>query len=167
MIVVSGVLEFASVGRRVEGNLDAKSLPRIGPLLVGEPAGNGDGVIAYEAAGFMRDDGHPAIRLRVSGRLMLACGVCLEACEWAFESERELVFMPQDLAGAFEDDPEDISDVLPLEGQLDLEELVEDEVLLSMPMAHAHAPGGCPDGARTAVPKGPGAFGVLAGLKQH
>ena len=160
---MSGVLEFASVGRRVEANLDARTLPRVSQLMRGDD----EGMVAYEAAGFMRSDGHPAIRLRVSGRLMLACGVCLDQCPWVFESERELVFMAQDIAGAFEDDPEDISDVLPLEGQLVIEELVEDEVLLCMPMAHAHAPGGCPDGAQAARAKQPNAFGVLAGLKKH
>lgn len=163
---MSGVLEFASVGRRIEGNLDAQSLPRVAGLLAGS-AGVDQGVVAYEAAGFMRSDGHPAIRLKVSGRLMLACGVCLGQCPWSFESERELVFLPQDVAGAFEDDPEDISDVLPLEGPLVIEELVEDEVLLCMPMAPAHAPGGCPDGAQAARAMSPNAFGVLAGLKKH
>ncbi len=162
---MSGVLEFASVGRRVEGKLDAKSLPRLAKLLDGL-AGNDDAQVAYEAAGFIRSDGHPAIRLRVAGRLMLACGLCLTECPWSFESERELVFMPQDVAGAFEDDPEDISDVLPLEGPLAIEELVEDEVLLSMPMAPAHAPGGCPEGAKPEAAGSPNAFGQLMVLKQ-
>ena len=129
--------EFAKLEKELVGTCAPASLERLAPLLGAE-----DGCVEYSLKGFVRRDEKPAIRLGVRARVTLQCQRCLEALTVEVESSRDLVFVPSERLTAFEDEEED-ADYLPLEDALDPLVVVEDEVLLALPIAPRHAEGSC------------------------
>lgn len=129
--------EFARLEKELAGTCAPSSLERLAPMLGGE-----DGCVEYSLTGFVRRDEKPAIRLAVRARVTLQCQRCLEPLPVEVESTRDLVFVPSGRLSAFEDE-EDDADYLPLEDAIDPLGVVEDEVLLVLPIAPRHAEGSC------------------------
>ena len=129
--------EFARLEKELAGTCAPASLGRLASLLGAE-----EGCVEYRLKGFVRRDDKPAIRLVVHARVTLQCQRCLEALAVEVESRRDLVFVPSARLTAFEDEEED-ADYLPLEDAVDPLGVVEDEVLLALPIAPRHAEGRC------------------------
>jgi uncharacterized protein len=87
--------------------------------------------------------------------------------EYALASSRELVFVePSGFVELAEEEAD--TDYLPAVDLLDVHELVEDEALLSLPMAPKHESGKCPgEGADATIAPAPNPFAVLSTLKKH
>jgi uncharacterized protein len=138
--------EFARLEKELAGTCAPASLGRLAPLLGAE-----DGCVEYSLKGFVRRDDKPAVRLIVHARVTLQCQRCLEALAVEVESRRDLVFVPSGRLTAFEDEEED-ADYLPLEDAIDPLGVVEDEVLLALPIAPRHAEGRCAASTSEVVP---------------
>lgn len=85
----------------------------------------------------------PQVRLHLEARarLSLVCQRCLQPVDTELQALRSFQFVDgEEQAAAIDADSED--DVLPLTRTLDLIELVEDELLLSLPLVPRH--GTCP-----------------------
>ena len=79
----------------------------------------------------------PALHLRARCVVPLACQRCLGELRVPLEVDRHIVFArDEDSAAALDDASED--DVLALSGELDVRELVEDELLLALPLVPRH-----------------------------
>lgn len=77
------------------------------------------------------------LHLRADARLALVCQRCLGPVEAAIETQRSFLFVAgEDAAAQLDADTED--DVLALTRSLDLRELVEDELLLALPLVPRH-----------------------------
>ncbi len=90
-------------------------------------------------------DARGAMRLRVlvEGESMLRCQRCLGDLPHRLAIDHVLMLARDaDELERLEADPD--CDVIPLENRLDLVALIEDEVLLSLPLAAMHAEGECP-----------------------
>lgn len=125
------------------------------------------GRLGYRLKGYRRSDGKPAIGLAVAGVVNLTCQRCLESMEHPVDSVRELVFVEQSGLGELAEEEPD-ADYLPAGEPLDVQETVEDEVLLSLPMAPKHDPGKCPGDAGAAAGTSVASpFAVLSTLKKH
>ncbi len=84
----------------------------------------------------------PALHLQASAQLPLACQRCLGEVRVLVVVDRHIVFAPdEDSAAALDDASQD--DVLALTAELDLHALVEDELLLALPLVPRHEV--CPD----------------------
>lgn len=132
MPVIDG-FEFARSGSKLSGDWPAKEFRRLR-----EGLRAGDGVLRYELEGLPQDQGRPALRLRVEGKLQLICQRCLGALPFELRSESllllyaheaDLAALPVDAEG-----PESIV----AEKSMPVLELVEDEVLLALPYAPRH-----------------------------
>lgn len=128
---------FAREGRHLGGSLALSALPRLAGLV----KGNGEAV--YEVDGFVTSKGHNALRLKVGATVGLECQRCLERLEQSVESRRDIVFVPGADEFAQPDDEAETEDVIPEPDRLDLKELIEDELLLAMPLAPHHPEGDC------------------------
>jgi uncharacterized protein len=105
----------------------------------------------------------------------LECQRCLDTVDTPLEIDRHFVFVANEEAAAALDEDEDEADVLVLSRHFDLIELIEDELLLALPVVPRHdscpralTPGGSV--APTAiepppVDERPNPFAVLATLK--
>jgi uncharacterized protein len=133
------VPEFAHRAEAMAGETPVVALPRVRELLA-KPEGD----VRYECVGAVRRDGKPSIRLHVAASVWMVCQRCLAPVRVDIESDRELVFVPEAALGDVADEESD-ADYLPLGGRVSPMELVEDELLLSLPLApkHADADEGC------------------------
>jgi uncharacterized protein len=124
-------------------------------------AGLGDGVV------------RPALYLRARTRLPLVCQRCLQPAWTAIAVDRHFLFVP-DEAQAMQLDERAQDDVLTATEDFDLRGLIEDELLLALPLAprHERCPQALPTqragfGTAQQGPDEPHPFAVLAALKQQ
>lgn len=104
-------------------------------------------LVQWQAHGELRpaaSGGAPAIWLRLQARTLvpLACQRCLTAVDTALEVDRWFRFVADEATAALEDDDCE-EDVLALEPRPSLHELLEDELLMALPLVPMHET--CPD----------------------
>lgn len=142
-------MQFARLGESVQGRVKAGELQRLA-----EVCRNPEANVGYELRGYLRKDEKPAIDLAVSGVLTVTCQRCLGEVEIDLHSERTLVFLPAAGLAQVQDEDDDV-DYLPREEGVAPLDLVEEEILLALPMAPRHPPGGCeaPAGTQDSGPE--------------
>jgi uncharacterized protein len=158
-------LEFARSEQKLSGSLSVVSLKRLDDLLA-----DAEGDLHYELSGGHDDRHRPQLQVRISGRLHLQCQRCLGSLDYSVDVANSLLLMsrgtqlPEGL-----DDPE-APDMIEVDPELDVAALIEDEVLLSLPLAPRHPEGVCASRADdTQDDEGVevhSAFGKLAALKR-
>jgi uncharacterized protein len=131
--VIDG-LEFARSGARLQGAWPVAECARLRDVLRSD-----EGRLRYALQGVPEAQGRPALRLTVEGSLQLGCQRCLEALEWPVRidvllrlaaTQEEVDAEPLEAEG-----PESI-----VAGRdMQVRALVEDEVLLAIPIAPRHA----------------------------
>jgi uncharacterized protein len=112
------------------------------PRLMAETGGRGsDAALAWSVSGELRNPAHvhPEIwlHLEASSVLSLICQRCLAPVEVAVQVERPFRFV-QDEAIAMAEDDSSEEDLLALSRSFDLMELIEDELLMDLPVAPRH-----------------------------
>ena len=124
------------------------------------------GAVRWSFQGGQHAKGYPQLLMAVAGEVSLVCQRCLLPMSHAFDTQARLVLARDESdADATEEalDDEEI-DVIVGGESIDLLQLVEDEVLLSLPISPRHAE--CPGGAPVAAPDKPDSpFAVLKKLK--
>lgn len=166
--VIDG-LEFAAKGDCIRGRLAVARLPRLADVLA-----NRDGWLVCELAGWQQQsqDGASAdkfgLRLRVTGRLVMVCQRCLAEVGIDCSIDSCLLLVPSGAAWPEDELEADDYDAIPAERELSLLSLVEDEVLLALPLVPRHEMCELPGNAGPQLAEsGPSPFAVLAGLKKH
>ena len=101
------------------------------------------GAIAYELAGHVDQDGKPLLRLALGGELVLRCQRCLGPVRFRFDAVRNFVLVPAGQALSDPADEAEDTEQLHADPKLDVFELVEDEVILGLPMVAGHEQGTC------------------------
>lgn len=165
---------FAKDAGTLEGDWPLPSLDRLADAAHAEARPDELARVRWQARGERREvrGGLPQTWLHVQAdtRLALVCQRCLGPVEAGIAAERSFLFVAgEEAAAQLDADSED--DVLALTRALDLRELVEDELLLALPLVPRHercpeplpaAAGELPEeGAERANP-----FAVLAALKR-
>jgi uncharacterized protein len=150
-------LQFARTGSETRGMIGLAQLPRLAEMSCGVDA------IAYAIKGAMNAEGKPCLRVRACGTLQLVCQRCLGPIPRAVsvDVELELSESLRDIAQA-----EDDVDRVLASPAMDVVQLVEDELILDLPLSPRHE--GCeaaPQGVEP--PSRPSPFGVLERLKKH
>ena len=93
--------------------------------------------------GFQDNDSRPCLRLRVSGTIRLACQRCLEPLSIELASDRHFVLVErEDQLMDLADEDDNVESLL-AEEKFDVMVLVEDEILLQVPIAPTHDPNAC------------------------
>jgi uncharacterized protein len=143
------VKAFAEEGAQLAGEETLGNHER----LMAETAGRGaDAELTWSASGELRNALHlnPEIWLRLHARtvLPLTCQRCLGTVEVPVEVERPFRFVQDESVAMAEDDSSE-EDLLALSRSFDLIELIEDELLMDMPVAPRHMV--CPVPVKLAV----------------
>jgi DUF177 domain-containing protein len=152
--VIDG-LQFARGAQAVRGVLGTGQLPRLAELHGATES------LAFGVRGGVREDGKPCLWISVSGELRLVCQRCLGQLILPLSIEAELVLTED--AREIEQAEDDVDRVLATRA-MSVAQLVEDEVLLSLPMVPRHercAAGVAVDRETHASP-----FSVLTELKR-
>ena len=155
---ISDSFAFARDGRVLEGALAATSLERLHDLLA-----EVSGEVSFRLQGYKGERGQSMLRLQVNGVLPLACQRCLEAIHFELDVDSQLELISEDSELSQDELEDDTRDFLPVAGELDVAELVEDEILLALPVAPRHERCGLPGAADVGERINP--FAALAELK--
>ncbi len=126
------------------------------------------GAIAYELAGRVDHEGKPWLRLTLGGEIVLRCQRCLGPVRFRFEAVRNFLLVPVGQALSDPADEAEDTEQLYADPKLDVIALVEDEVILGLPMLAGHEEGVCAaplPKAQTGRRESP--FNALADLKRQ
>lgn len=153
-------LEFAEKSLAIHGRIAPLSLSRLEDVV--SAAG---GELAYSLRGRRNARGEPELALHVQGEVVLTCQRCLGPLPYRLDAETRFVLVKDEAALPAPEDEDDSVEYLVADPQLDVLMLVEDEVLLSLPLSPLHAEGPC--GAAADVPheNKESPFKVLQGLE--
>ena len=156
--VVIDSLVFAREGRSLQGELPVAGLARVLDLLT-DPAGK----ISYRLDGQLGSRNEAQLVLRIDGTLSLRCQRCLEGIDYPVKvcSLLELVKDEEELTQ--EEIEDDSKDFLTAQKELDVVELIEDEIILDLPVAPRHERCALPDAGGRSEKVSP--FSVLRGLQ--
>jgi len=132
------VRRFAEEAESLEGSDAMTQYPR----LMVETDGRGSEVpVTWSARGEMQNAGHhrPQVWLHLEAHalLPLVCQRCLGDVDMGIDVKRSFRFVPDEQTAAAEDDESD-EDVLAESRSFDLLELIEDELLMGLPVAPRH-----------------------------
>lgn len=125
---------LANRDERIAGNLPIQSFTRLSSLLQ-----TSDGNVQIRIAFAAGENDHPLISGDIQAKVAVSCQRCLQTMPLELETEFRVI--------ALESDSEDgeghglFDAVLTDNGEIDLYELIEDELLMAMPMAPMHASG--------------------------
>ena len=150
-------LDFARRGEEIHGEVPVAELPRLNDMLASP-----EGKIGYVLRGLSGKDGKPQLELSLDGLCILRCQRCLNGLNYPVKLVSKLRLVSD---GDESDVDGDEMDSIPVDKHLDVLSLLEEEMLLSLPIAPKHAMGECQFAAEgLARPENP--FAVLAGLKK-
>lgn len=123
-------LRFCRSGEVLSGRLDGQSLRRLSGV-----GCSFDGV-DFELRGGVDVHGRGRLFLTVSGDIAFVCQRCLHPFSWKLDASAEFALMSglRELEAAEGDG----FDWIPIEKRMNVEELVEDQILLELPMIPRH-----------------------------
>lgn len=149
---------FARDGRVLDGTLPVSTLERLQDMLA-----DNHGELSFRIAGMKGARGEALLALEVSGELSLACQRCLEGIRFTVDIDSRLELVPEGAEMSQDELEDDSRDFLPVAGVLEVAGLIEDEILLALPVAPRHERCGLPGAAEAGERISP--FAGLAGLK--
>ena len=123
---------LAVSGDELAGDVAFARLPRVRDLLDND-AGSVRVVLRFA----LRSDGRVLINSRLDGALPLKCQRCLGTFEFPVSVESALVAVETEATAAALDDG-DLEPVIAVDGRLVLADIVEEELLLALPIAPKH-----------------------------
>jgi uncharacterized protein len=166
-------LSLAARGRTLEGRIPLAALSRLVPLLQGA---EGDAV--YRLHFEMDEGGVPRVNGQVEATLLLQCQRCMEAMPFPVSSRVRLGIVRDRQAA--EQLPANLEPLLVSEEGITVAAIVEDELILALPVVAMHELEVCPQGeafrTNPGDDQGQGSadsekrenpFAVLAQLKKH
>jgi len=153
-------LEFAKQSLEIHDKIRASNLPGLKEVLF-----SGRGELEFSVVGGRLGRDKPMLRLEVKGSLGMQCQRCLDEMDYAVDIARTFALVADESALPDEEFEDDEVDYLVADPKLDVEALVEEEVLLSLPLALRHE-NGCAEEVASAVVGKPNPFQVLEGLKK-
>jgi uncharacterized protein len=130
--VIDG-LEFARTGAKLQGAWPVAAFPRLRDALRTD-----DGTLRYELRGMPQVQGRPALRLKVGGALQLVCQRCLGDLEFPLHIDVTLRLAATQVEVDAEPLEAEGPEQIVAGREMPVRELVEDEVLLAIPLAPRH-----------------------------
>ena len=164
------LLAFCRSGATLQGAWPQAGMVR----LAGSLAAPGDADVAWSASGQWRPviggEAEVWLHLTAGTTVLLECQRCLQPMTQALQVDRAFRFVRGEAEAArLDEELED--DVLELPPRLDLHALVEDELILALPLVPRHercpAPLPLPAGAEVAEAAPPNPFAALAALRRR
>ncbi len=168
------VAAFAAADGELRGKWDTTQLHRLQSATIESPSDATRASIAWQVHGErlpLHGAGtRPSLLVEAETEVTLECQRCLQPMRWPLLARRRIFFVEgEDAAAALDEDNDD--DVLALVPTLDLQTLVEDELLLALPIVPRHEV--CPEPLPRALIEEDGSnaleespFAVLAALKR-
>lgn len=125
------------------------------------------GVLKFSLKGAMDEQGNPVLDVSMDGLCHLRCQRCLQGMDYTIRHDTRLMLRDEDELDELQDDDDEFDSIL-ADPHLDVLELLEEEILLSLPIAPRHEPGVCQAAASESVQQEERhPFAVLEKLKRN
>jgi len=137
MVVSSPIidsLEFSRQGKSLTGSVVVSDLPRLAQSLADTGA-----KLSWQLGGEKDEEGKLFLELVVEGVLSLTCQRCLAEMAWPVSVIERLLLVPDGMPWPEDELEDDSMDAIAAERELSVLTLVEDEVLLALPVVPRHA----------------------------
>lgn len=136
--IVIDSLKFTRSAEVLRGKIATENLHRLRDYLF-----SADGVIEYELSGTVDPEGKLLLRLAISGKLYLKCQRCLGelAHDVDLVSDLLLIEDEKEFPGITEEN--DAVDCILAETEMDVLALLEEEIILKLPISPRHESGAC------------------------
>lgn len=148
------------MGGHLAGSVAIAALGRLADVIA-----DGAGELACSLDGGRDEDGKPYLHLRVEGVLHLSCQRCLSAMPFDVGIDSRLLLVAPGQEWPDEELSDDENDMIEADAALAVLPLIEDEVLLALPIAPRHED--CRPPLADGGDKKPSPFAALADLKKH
>jgi uncharacterized protein len=153
-------LKHAYEGRRLTGSVPVAKLDR--RVLSGLFDQTGE--VSYTLTGFVDQRRRPSLRIELSVDVLLSCGRCLRSMPVNLVADSVItLFTSEEKLDAAVDEDEELDAVM-VEPELDVIALIEDEIIMGLPLSPLHDECGTEHLERAKSDK-PNPFAVLAALK--
>lgn len=130
-------MQFARAGGDQSGEVRLSDMSRLADILVSD-----EGAASYRIRGSL-EMGRPVLALGVDAAVMLRCHRCLEPYRQEMRVSRVFPIARDEAQLELWERNDPLLDALVADPELDVLTLVEDEILLSLPVAPRHAEGEC------------------------
>jgi len=157
--VIDG-LEFARSGGVLDRRVALVELPRLADVLT-----TPEGFLSVRLEGWRDDQGKSWLQLDVAGEPVLCCQRCLGGVKFPLSIHGSLQLIAPGEDWPDDDLEDDSADAIAAEGELNVLSLIEDEVLLALPIAPRHEH--CESPLANASEHGSSPFSALSALKKH
>jgi uncharacterized protein len=152
---------FAQDGEHLEGQVGVQRLTRLHDQLAST-----DGTVHYVLQGGLTERREPRIECTINGSVKLICQRCLRGLAHQITVQSKLIVVASEAQLPALEEEDASADYMVADPVFDVIALVEDEILLALPIAPMHAQGECVDRPSEAA-RGdtPSPFAALAKLK--
>jgi uncharacterized protein len=158
-------LEFARQGGTLRGTIPVAELGRLQDVLW-----SNDGAVDYTLSGGIDERGKAVLRGTIAGTLWLKCQRCFGALAYPVNLTPQFELVEDESGFVDLAEEADSIDLIKAEPELDVVALIEDEILLGLPMSPMHPLAECeaaPQMAQAEADKPESAFSALAALKKQ
>ena len=160
-------LDFAENGRQMDAQVPFAEFPRLHDALA-----DTDGQLHYRLQGGQDQRGRPVLDIEMEGDCRLVCQRCLGAMDYAVSHRVRLLLCDEAELDALDSETdeheEDEFEAILADAHLDVTALLEEEILLSLPISPMHDQGACQAAEGVDALKGKGSpFAILANLKRN
>lgn len=131
-------LDFARQGRELRGEIPVAEMPRLQDLLAAP-----EGTVSFVLYGMTGKDGSPLLELTLEGNCQLRCQRCLQGMDYRIKTVSHLQLVSDDAINDEALSEEDETDWIQAQAHMDVLELIEEEILLGLPLAPKHELGAC------------------------
>lgn len=126
-------ISFAKKSESLQGKIAVSSLKRVRDDLA-----SSQGEIEFRLQGGLDGRKRPSLTLSISGRVTLTCQRCLADMAHALDLKSQLVLVASDAQLPNLDDEDAEVDVVLASSKMNILELLEDEIILALPLAPKH-----------------------------
>lgn len=134
---VIDALDFARNAAAHHGKIALSELDRLQGYLVGN-----SGELNYTIRGALDRDGKPLLRIVIQGSINLRCQRCLGELRHVLDMQRDLLLARDEVELSHLDEDESVDGVLAIP-DMDVMALIEDEIILSLPISPRHGESEC------------------------
>jgi uncharacterized protein len=132
-------LDFARNGQKISGEVPVAELPRLLDLLESP-----HGILSYTVHGVVDKQGNPALDVSIAGSCQLRCQRCLNGLDYKVQLDTRLLLRDQESLDTLDNGGEEEEfDSILADAHLNVLGLLEEEILLSLPIAPRHELGAC------------------------
>ena len=155
--------EFARKAQHLDGQVAVQRLSRLHDQLAST-----DGNVHYLLQGGLTARREPQIECTITGLVQLICQRCLTELAHQFTTHSRLVLVDHESQLPALEEEDEAADYVVADPALDVTSLIEDEILLALPIAPMHDEGKCIDRPADGESGGKQSpFAALAKLKPH